>query len=301
MRRSTWLWIIVPVLACAAILRIHTQVLAQAPVAAYPSHPSVGKPGIEIDPTAFVHPTTILEGRISIGPYAYIDAGSILTGNVSVGHHTLIRCNVTMRGRVKVENYTHIYDNVNIEGGRPARPTGGSLAEVADQAIIGDHCWINHGAIMHGTQIADGGAVGINAACDYNTRIGKNAVLANGSATAVNQVIPDSSFAQGVPAVVKRKGLTEPQRAEYFGVSTLAWTTLKATGRRPTQKNAWPPNSDKSGRQESCSSSVSSMARCSSSSAATSLHSSFSSPIGNWLASSPKWSRARRSTSSATR
>jgi carbonic anhydrase/acetyltransferase-like protein (isoleucine patch superfamily) len=126
-----------------------------------------------------------------------------------------------------VGNYTHIYDNVNIEGGRPARPTGGSLAEVADQAIIGDHCWINHGAIMHGTQIDDGGAVGINAACDYNTRIGKNAVLANGSATTVNQVIPDGSFALGVPAVVKRRGLTESQRAEYFGVSPLAWTTFE--------------------------------------------------------------------------
>ena len=150
--------------------------LAQGPAAAYPPHPAAGKPGINIDPTAFVHPTTILEGRIDIGPYAYIDAGSILTGRVTVGHHTLIRCNVTIRGGVRIGNYTHIYDNVNIEGGRPAKPTGGSLAEVADQAIIGDHCWINHGAIMHGTQIADGGAVGINSACDYNTRIGKNAV-----------------------------------------------------------------------------------------------------------------------------
>ncbi|MFB3825781.1 MAG: hypothetical protein ACE15B_03395 [Bryobacteraceae bacterium] len=204
MTRSVLLWMLMPV------------VCAQTPPAA--------KPGIEIDPTAFVHATAILEGKIRIGPYTYIDAGSILTGNITVGHHTLIRCNVTMRGRIKVGNYTHIYDNVNIEGGRPAGPTGGSLAETADQAIIGDHCWINHGATMHGTQIADGGAVGINSSCDYNTRIGKNAVLANGSATSVNQVIPDAGFAQGVPAVVKRKGLTEAQRAAYFGVSPLAWT-----------------------------------------------------------------------------
>lgn len=231
MTRWTSFWIIVVALGCVALgifaLRIHTPVLAQEPATAYPPHPSAGKPGIHIDPTAFVHPSATLEGKISIGPYAYVDAGSILTGNITVGHHTLIRCNVTMRGRIKVGNYTHIYDNVNIEGGRPAGPTGGSLAEVADEAVIGDHCWINHGAIMHGTQIADGGAVGINSACDYNTRLGKNAVLANGSATAVNQVIPESSFAQGVPAEVKRKGLTESQRAKYFGVSTLAWTTFE--------------------------------------------------------------------------
>ena len=174
-----------------------------------------------------MHPSVILEGTIDVGPYAYIDAGSILTGNVAVGHHSLIRCNVTIRGRVRIGNYTHIYDNVNIEGGRPARPRGGSLAEVADEAIIGDHCWINHGAVMHGTQIADGGAVGLSAACDYNTHIGKNAVLADGSATRVNMAICDGCFYEGVPAVLKKKNLTERDRAEYFGVSPLAWTTYE--------------------------------------------------------------------------
>ena len=80
------------------------------------------------------------------------------------------------------------YDNVNIEGGRPAK-VGSSKAEVPDRSIIGDGCWINHGATMHGTQIGEGGAVGLNACCDYNTRIGKGAILANGSATHTDQVI----------------------------------------------------------------------------------------------------------------
>ena len=192
-----------------------------------PPRPAASAPGISIDPTAFVHPTVILEGKINVGPYVYIDAGSILTGNITVGDHTLIRCNVTIRGKVTIGSYTHIYDNVNIEGGRPAKPTGGSLAEVADQAIIGDHCWINHGAIMHGTQIGDGGAVGLNATADYNTHIGKNAILANGSATRVGMVICDACLFEGVPAVLKRKDLTEADRAEYFGVSPLAWTTFE--------------------------------------------------------------------------
>jgi carbonic anhydrase/acetyltransferase-like protein (isoleucine patch superfamily) len=208
-------------------LWIPSAALAQGPARAYPLPPAAGKPGITIDPTAFVHPSVILEGTINIGPYAYVDAGSILTGGITVGHHTLIRCNVTIRGSVKIGNYTHIYDNVNIEGGRPAKPVGGSLAEVADQAIIGDHCWINHGAIMHGTQIADGGAVGLGAVCDYNTHIGKNAVLADGSATRVNMEICDGCFFEGVPAVRRRKGLTEKDRAEYFGVSPLAWTLFE--------------------------------------------------------------------------
>ena len=202
-------------------------VLAQTKATAYPAHPAASTPGINIDPTAFVHPSVILEGKVAIGPYAYLDAGSILTGDVTVGHHTLVRCNVTIRGRVRIGNYTHIYDNVNIEGGRPAQ-VGSSKAQVPDQSIIGDGCWINHGATMHGTQVGDGGAIGLNACCDYNTRIGKGAVLANGSATHVDQVISDNCFADGVPAVIKKENITEEDRLDYFGVLPSRWTRYEA-------------------------------------------------------------------------
>jgi carbonic anhydrase/acetyltransferase-like protein (isoleucine patch superfamily) len=182
---------------------------------------------MNIDPTADIHPTAYLEGRVTVGPYTKIDAGTIITGNVTIGHHTLIRCNVTIRGTNKIGNYTHIYDNVNIEGGRPAK-IGSSKAEVPDRSIIGDGCWINHGATMHGTQIGDGGAIGLNACCDYNTRIGKGAILANGSATHVGQMIPENSFAEGVPAVVKKKNITEDDREDYFGLRPSVWTRYEA-------------------------------------------------------------------------
>jgi carbonic anhydrase/acetyltransferase-like protein (isoleucine patch superfamily) len=183
--------------------------------------------GINIHPTADVHPSVILEGRVTVGPYTKIDAGTIITGNATIGHHTLIRCNVTIRGTNKIGNYTHIYDNVNIEGGRPAK-VGSSRAQVPDRSIIGDGCWINHGATMHGTQIGDGGAVGLNACCDYNTRIGAGAILANGSATHVDQVIPDNCFAEGVPVVIKKDDITEEDRLDYFGVLPSGWTRYEA-------------------------------------------------------------------------
>ncbi len=185
------------------------------------------KSGNNIHPTADVHPSVILEGRVTVGPYTKIDAGTIITGNVTIGHHTLIRCNVTIRGTNKIGNYTHIYDNVNIEGGRPAK-VGSSKAQVPDRSIIGDGCWINHGATMHGTQVGDGGAVGLNACCDYNTRIGNGAILANGSATHIDQVVPDNCFAEGVPAVIKKDNITEEDRLDYFGVLPSGWTRYEA-------------------------------------------------------------------------
>lgn len=178
---------------------------------------------LDIHATADVHPAALLEGTVTVGAYTRIDAGTVITGNVTIGHHTLIRCNVTIRGGNTIGNYTHIYDNVNIEGGRPAK-LGSSTAEVPDASVIGDGCWVNHGATMHGTQMADGSAVGINSACDYNTRLGAGAILANGSATRVDQVIPANAFAEGVPAVVKKENITDEDRIAYFGLLPVAWT-----------------------------------------------------------------------------
>jgi carbonic anhydrase/acetyltransferase-like protein (isoleucine patch superfamily) len=95
---------------------------------------------------------------------------------------------------------------------------------VPDRSIIGNDCWINHGATMHGTQMADGSAVGLNACCDYNTRLGKGAVLANGSATHHDQMIPENCFAQGVPAQTVKESITDDDRLDYFGLVPAAWT-----------------------------------------------------------------------------
>lgn len=179
-----------------------------------------------IHPTADIHPSVILEGNVTVGAYTKVDAGTVLTGNVTIGHHSLIRCNVTVRGRVNIGNYTHIYDNVCIEGGRPAK-MGSTVNEEPDRAIIGDYCWVNHGATMHGTQMADRSAVNLNACCDYNTRLGEGAVLANGSATHTNQMIPANCFAEGVPAVVKKENITDKDREEYFGLIPEKWTRFE--------------------------------------------------------------------------
>jgi len=56
----------------------------------------------------------------------------------------------------------------------------------------------------------------------------KGAVLANGSATHVDQVIDDNCFAEGVPAVIKKRNITEEDRLDYFGVLPSGWTRYEA-------------------------------------------------------------------------
>ena len=182
-----------------------------------------------IDPNAYIHPSVILIGNVTVGPYTYIDAGTVLTGKVRIGHHTVVRCNVTMRGDVTVGNYTHVYDNVCIEGGRPSKanvPRGSQTNTEAERAIIGNHCWVNHGATMHGTIMEDESAVNLNGCCDYGTILRKGAALANGSATHTGQAIPANCFAEGVPAVIKKRNITDEDRQQYFGLIPKQWTIM---------------------------------------------------------------------------
>ena len=194
-------------------------VLALVPVVGH----AQSKGAHAIDPTADVHPSVILEGKVTIGAFTKIGAGTVITGNVTIGHHSLIQCNVTIRGRNEIGNYTHIYDVVNIEGGRPKAPLGTSTAPEAEEAIIGDYCWVNHGAVMHGTHLEDEAAVGGNTFCDYGTRVRRGAILGNGSATNVGQEIPPNCLARGVPAEIVQENLTDQDRISYFGLLPKGW------------------------------------------------------------------------------
>ena len=54
-------------------------------------------------------------------------------------------------------------------------------------------------------------------------------MLANGSATHFDQVIPANSFAEGVPAVVKKQNITDEDRKAYFGLIPAEWTRYEGS------------------------------------------------------------------------
>lgn len=193
------------------------------------------KPGIEIDETAFVDPSVILQGNVKVGPWARIGAGTVITGNVTIGEHTSIYLNVAIRGTVKIGKYVQIYDSVNIEGGRaPGRGT----CKDGDKAIIKDYAWINHGATMHGTQVGEYAVVGVNACCDYNCLIGDGAIVMNGSACRVDTILPANSVYEGVPAKLIRENITDDDRLELIGLTITAETLLMAQGADAAIKRA---------------------------------------------------------------
>ena len=178
---------------------------------------------INIDPNAYVHPSAILEGNVTIGEFTRVGAGTVISGNATIGHHCVIECNVVIRGTNTIGNWVHIYDLVNIEGGRPGDFKGSVTSEVPDKSIIGNECWINHGATMHGARMGDRSVLDLNACLDYNCRLGKGALVTNGSAVHYDTVVPDNCMVEGVPAKVVKENITDDDRRERMGLVPAEW------------------------------------------------------------------------------
>ncbi len=178
---------------------------------------------INVNPNAYVHPSVIMEGNITIGEYTRVGAGTVLLGNVTIGHHCVIECNVVIRGNNTIGNWVHIYDLVNIEGGRPGDLKGGVTSKEPDRSIIGNGCWINHGATMHGSQMGDGAVLDLNACLDYNVRLGKGALVTNGSSVHYDTVVPDNCMVEGVPAKVIKENITDDDRRDRMGLVPSEW------------------------------------------------------------------------------
>lgn len=176
------------------------------------------QPGIEIDPTADVHPNAFFRGKVTVGAYTQIEAGVVIAGdNVLIGHHTIIKTNSTLRGTMTIGNNVMICEQVNIEGGRPGDYIGGAISAVPDKAIVGDSCIIGPGSAMHGTTFGENCVVGMRCAFDYNTRIGKGCVLVNGTATNVDQIIPDNTIVEGVPSIITKRNISDFDRKSILG------------------------------------------------------------------------------------
>jgi carbonic anhydrase/acetyltransferase-like protein (isoleucine patch superfamily) len=194
--------------------------------------PRMISPEAQIDKTAVVHPTAVIEGNIRIGPYCYIGshvtlhgdvtidaytyigAGTAMVGIIDIGREVNICLNCSIRGaqRMKIGSHVSIFDNVNIESGRGWH--------WQDESCIEDWCWINHGAVMHGAAVREGAAIGMGATLNYGSKIGRNAIVGDGSAVAVEMIVPDNALAQGVPAQIVRRDLGDEDRVRIMGLDT---------------------------------------------------------------------------------
>jgi carbonic anhydrase/acetyltransferase-like protein (isoleucine patch superfamily) len=147
----------------------------------------------------------------------------VIQGDVTIGDHVNILGQAVINvDKLTIGNYVRIDYGSRIVAGRPAAP-GITANTVADQAYIKDNCWVGMNATLRGARMEEGSVVGMRAVAEFNTHLERGAALAPGAVSMHDMVIPADSLAEGCPATVTRKAITDINRRTIFGVIPSTW------------------------------------------------------------------------------
>ena len=139
---------------------------------------------------------------------AFIAPGAVVIGNVAVGSQSSVWFNTTVRG-----------DIAPITIGARSSVQDGTVVHVNMDAptVIGDDVTIGHGALIHGTTIADGALIGMGAIVLSYSSVGRGAVIAAGALIPERATVPAGAVMVGMPAK-QRDALGPEQQERLVGI-----------------------------------------------------------------------------------
>jgi len=128
---------------------------------------------VQRDPTAFVHESAFLYGKISLGAQASVWPFVVMRAEAH---------DIMIGARSNIQDFVMVHV--------------GSLTST----VVGVDCSIAHHATLHGCTIGDRCLIGINASLMDGVRLGNNSVVAGHSILTEGSHFPDNSIVGGVPA-----------------------------------------------------------------------------------------------------
>ncbi len=114
-------------------------------------------------------------GDVQIGGDCYIGHGAILRGDY---------------GSIRIGNGTAVEENATVH------------INPDSLSVIGDRVTIGHAAVIHCCRIEDFAVVGMGAVLSFDVRIGRWAIIAEGSVVPRGVEIPAEKVVAGVPAKI---------------------------------------------------------------------------------------------------
>ncbi len=131
----------------------------------------------EIHPTAWVHASAVVIGRVKIGPRASIWPGCILRGDIEP---------------IEIGEETSFQDQ------SVAHTSDGFPVKIGKRVVVG------HRATIHGAVVGDDAMVGMGANLLDGSELGAGSILAAGALLTEGKKVPPGSLAVGMPAKVIR-------------------------------------------------------------------------------------------------
>ena len=138
----------------------------------------------KIDPTAYVHPSAVVIGRVTLGPRVSIWPGCVLRGDIEP---------------IEIGEETSFQDQ------SVAHTSKGLPVKIGKRVVVG------HRATIHGAVVGDESMVGMGANLLDGSELGAGSILAAGALLPEGRKIPPGSLAVGMPAKVIRP-VTEQEK-----------------------------------------------------------------------------------------
>lgn len=126
-----------------------------------------------------------------IDPTAYIAPSAMINGRVKIGAHATVWFNTTLRGD---SEYIEVGDETNIQDGSILH------VDVGFPCILGKRVTLGHNAIVHGSTVKDGALIGIAATVLSRCVIGEGALIAAGAVVLEGTIVPPHTLWTGCPA-----------------------------------------------------------------------------------------------------
>ncbi|UCH82082.1 MAG: gamma carbonic anhydrase family protein [Nitrospiraceae bacterium] len=160
-----------------------------------------------IDPTAYVHETAEVIGKVVLGKNASVWPNAVLRGDIE---------------EIVIGEETNIQDNTVIH------------TDYGSPTILGKGISVGHSVILHGCTIKDNCLIGMGSIILDGVTVETECLIGAGALVSPGKTIPRGSLAVGVPAQVKRA--LEPDEIEHFKNNAKDYLRLAETHRKTSRK-----------------------------------------------------------------
>ena len=143
-----------------------------------------------IDPTAYVHPSAVVIGRVTLGPRVSIWPGCVLRGDIEP---------------IEIGEETSFQDQ------SVAHTSRGFPVKIGKRVVVG------HRATIHGAVVGDEAMVGMGANLLDGSDLGAGSILAAGALLTEGKKVPPGMLAVGVPAKAIRPVTEEEKKRILHG------------------------------------------------------------------------------------
>ena len=131
----------------------------------------------QVHPSAYIHPSAEIIGRVTVARQASIWPLVVLRGDIE-------RVSIGPRSNVQDSSIMHTSRGLPV--------------------VLGTGVTVGHGAIVHGARVGDYSLIGMGAILLDGCRIGRECLVGAGAVVPEGARIPPRSLVLGIPAKVKR-------------------------------------------------------------------------------------------------